>query len=40
MGSATRRDPAVGKLNQIHRRAEIQNIGKSCAPVLWNDAGQ
>lgn len=40
MGSATRRDLAGGKLNQTPRRAEIQNLGKLCAPVLWNEGGQ
>lgn len=40
MGSTARRDPAGGKLNQIHRGAEIQNIGRPCDPVLWNEAGQ
>lgn len=39
MGSAARRDPAGGKLNWIHRRAEIQNLAKLCAPGLWNEAG-
>lgn len=40
MGNATRRDPAGGKSNWTHRRAEIQNLAKPCAPVLWNEAGQ